>query len=429
MTIKKWVPCALWDVTGLEQWLGEMAAKGYALKNWPGVSFIGRVSFQESQEALNARYRLDPIGERFSDLELQERSEAYKEVGWNYVGKISRLYAIYCCVDPTAPELYNDPESFAWAMKKQMRWLWVTLFLWFLYPLVLFWDELAMLFSYPQEFVMNFLLRTEILFPAYLIVLVLLMAAVADSLGTFWGIRRIQTILKRGDWPSAGQRSYPELRRIVRCFVVVGGSVAFMTYLGFSGALSDERLSGPEEWGFPHVLLEETIPSDSRAVPYSNRKMMHFDDFDNSFFTPEQYNVAQGAMVYYADGTSAETKVYQEHVRARSSAIAKAVYRGRLEAHRHALETYRINWEENTSLIHANFPNAFDYIKEEKLSYPGLDGVTKFTYLYSDEIMPNVVYIGLIRDRVFVLNCSGASDGESAMVLLTERLLNSTDSH
>lgn len=426
MTVKKWVPCALWDVTGLEQWLGEMAAKGYALKDWPGFSFIGRISFQQDPEVVNARYRLDPIGERIGDLELRERSEAYQEVGWNYVGKIGRLYAIYRCDDPAAPELYNDPESLAWAMKKQMRWMWVNLFLWLLYPVVLFWDELGLLFSYPAEFLMNLILNAEVLVPIYLIMLVLVASGVADSVGSFRGIRRTQSILKKGDWPSAGRRRYPEARRIWGSIVVVGVGVAFLLYLGFSGVLHGKELSGPEDWDFPHVLLEQTLPEEVSLREYSDQEMLHFDDLDISFLVPEQYDVAQGGMTYADGAESKEARLYQEHYRAVSPPLARAVYHGRVAAHHHSLEEYRKNWEEN-AIIHSNFPNAFDYIQDEKVSYPGLDGLTKFTYLYSDEENPNVVYIGLYKDRVFVLNCQGETNGESAISLLIERLLDSVD--
>ena len=42
-TVKKWVPCELYDITGLEDWLNGMAAQGYALGEWPGCFCIGRV--------------------------------------------------------------------------------------------------------------------------------------------------------------------------------------------------------------------------------------------------------------------------------------------------------------------------------------------------------------------------------------------------
>lgn len=427
MTVKKWVPCALWDVTGLEQWLGEMAAKGYALKDWPGASFVGRVSFQEDPEALNARYRLDPIGERIGDLELRERSEAYQEVGWDYVGKIGRLYAIYRCDDPTAPELYNDPESLAWAMKKQMRWMWVSLFFWLLYPVVLFWDEWPVLFHYPAQFLMDLILSAEILIPLYAFMVYLVASAMVDGFATFFGICRNRACLMDGNWPQAGARNYPELRHWLRTAIAAAAFILFLFYLGLSDAMKNNSLSGPQDWAFPHVLLEETLPEEVQLREYSDQEMLHFDKLQNSILAPEQYDVAQGGKIC-ADGTAGtEARLYQEHYRVVSPLLARAVYHGRVAAHHHSLEEYRKNWEENTSMLHVNFPNAFDYIQDEELSYPGLDGLTQFTYLYSDEETPNIVYIGLYKDRVFVLNCQGETNGESAISLLVERLLDSVD--
>ena len=36
MTVKNWIPCELYDIAGIEGWLDEMAAQGYALVEWPG---------------------------------------------------------------------------------------------------------------------------------------------------------------------------------------------------------------------------------------------------------------------------------------------------------------------------------------------------------------------------------------------------------
>ena len=55
------------------------------------------------------------------------------------------------------------------------------------------------------------------------------------------------------------------------------------------------------------------------------------------------------------------------------------------------------------------------------MSQPGLDGLTRFTYQFSDESASRTVHIGLKNDRVFVLDCS-AADAEAALHLLTEQL-------
>lgn len=424
MTVKKYVPCALWDKPGLERWLDEMAATGYALEKWPGRSFIGRVSFRKEPEAVRARYRLDPIGERLGEAELWDRAASYRESGWHYTAKIGKLYAIYRCDDPEAPELYSDPESLAWAMKKQMRWMWVSLLFWLLWAAVLFRDEWPILLHWPAEFLMNLILRAEILIPLYAIMLVLVISALSNGIGTFRGIRRVRSCLSRGEWPSPGPRRYPEIRHFLLAAISVGLLVLFLVYLAVSGVLHTRSLSDPGEWNFPHVTLEETLPAGTCLREYSRQEMLHWDTFDHSLLAPEQYDVAQGGMASAAGTAQQDTRLYQESVRAASPALARAIYRGRVDAHRHSLEEYRENWEENAPLLHSNFPNAYDFVQEEELSYPGLDGLTRFTYLFSDEASPNRVYIGLADDRVFVLNCSGAAEGETALALLAQRLAN-----
>ena len=122
------------------------------------------------------------------------------------------------------------------------------------------------------------------------------------------------------------------------------------------------------------------------------------------------------------DGPQQDTRLYQESVQALSPSLAQAVYQGRVAAHRRALEKYRSNWEKNTSTLHPDLPDAYDSILEEELFIPDLDGLTRFTYQYSNETTPNMVYIGWVDNRVFVLNCSGAVDSETALTLLTQRL-------
>lgn len=420
--VKKFVPCALWDFAGLQDWLNEQALKGYALERWPKRSFIGRVYFRRDPAAARSRYCLDPIGERIGELELQDRAANYREFGWHYVGRIGKLYAIYRCDDPDAQDLYTDPESLAWAMKKQMRCAVIEMILWVLWFVVLFRQEVPLLLRWPEELLMELIFRAEILIPLYGIMLILALHAVSNGIGTFLGIRRTRACLSRGEWPTPKSRRYQEFAGFLLSSVSVSALVLFLVYLGVSGVLHSKTLSGPEDWNFPHVTLEETLPAGVNLRTYSDKEILHSDTFDHSLLAPEQYDVAQGGMVTLADGTEMDSRLYQESIRAASPALAQAVYRGRVTAHRHSLESYRINREENTSTLHPNLPNAYDYTQEEELTYPGLDGLTRFVYQFSDETHPNVVYIGLAGDRVFVLNCEGAVNGDTALALLVQRL-------
>ena len=420
--VYKWLPCALWDIAGLQDWLNRQARAGYALEKWPGWSFMGRIPFRRDPAAVRARYCLDPIGERIGDAELRDRAASYGESGWEYVGRIGKLYAIYRCDDPEAPALYSDPQSLAWAMKKQVRWSWISLFFWLLWAAVLFRDEWPLLLRWPGEVLLELILRAEILVPLYGILLVCVLNVVSYGIGIFRGIRRTRACLRRGEWPPAGPRRYPEVWRTCLTWVVLAVFLLVLVYLGVSGARHTRTLESPAEWDFPHVTLEEALPPGTALRAYSRQEMLHRDTFDHSFLAPEQYDVAQGGMAVTPDGARQDTRLYQESVRAASPALTRAVYQGRLAAHRHALEEYRVNWEENASTLHPDLPDAYVFLEEEALSHPGLDALTCFTYQFSDEAAPDTVWIGLAGDRVFVLNCSGAVDSAAALSLLTERL-------
>lgn len=420
--VKKLVPYGLWDFTGLQTWLNQQAQAGYALEKWPGWSFIGIAYFKKDPSAVHARYRLDPMQERLGVVELKKREEGYKALGWNYVGQINRLYAIYRCDDPEAPELYNDADSLCWAMKKQVRWAWISLPILLVWGAVLFWDEWPQLLNGPMEFVMRLILHADVLIPIYAMMLILCLNVIIQGWRTSRGIRRVQACFRRGEWPTAGPRRYPELCHNLISFFSLAVFVLFAIFLILSGAQRTQYLSGPEEWNFPHVTLQEVLPAGATLREYGPTDLLRNDTFDHSLLAPQQYDVAQGGMVRVNDGPQQDTRLYQESVQTLSPSLAQAVYQGRVAAHRRALEKYRSNWEKNTSTLHPDLPDAYDSILEEELFIPDLDGLTRFTYQYSNETTPNMVYIGWVDKRVFVLNCSGAVDSETALTLLTQRL-------
>lgn len=420
--VKKLVPYGLWDFTGLQTWLNQQAQAGYALVKWPGWSFIGIAYFKKDPSAVHARYRLDPMQERLGVVELKKREEGYQAPGWNYVGQINRLYAIYRCDDPEAPELYNDADSLSWAMKKQVRWAWISLPILLVWGAVLFWDEWPQLLNGPMEFVMRLILHADVLIPIYAMMLILGLNVIIQGWRTSRGIRRVQASFRRGEWPTAGPRRYPELCHNLISFFSLAVFVLFAIFLILSGAQRTQYLSGPEEWNFPHVTLQEVLPAGTTLREYGPAELLRNDTFDHSLLAPQQYDVAQGGMVRVNDGPQQDTRLYQESVQTLSPSLAQAVYQGRIAAHRRALEKYRGNWEKNTSTLHPDLPDAYDSILEEELFIPDLDGLTRFTYQYSNETTPNMVYIGWVDNRVFVLNCSGAVDSETALTLLTQRL-------
>ena len=420
MIVKKWLPYHIWDFAGIEHWLNEQAQAGYLLNGWPGWSFIGRVPFRTDPDAGRTRYRLDPGVDLIGELELQNRIASYQDAGWRYEGKAGKLYAIYSCDNPQAPELYNDTSSMALAMKKTVRGTWLLFVLLILWLGSAFWDEWVMLFTRPASLLMSIILRSDTLVPLYLLMTVLALSVVITNIGIFTEVYRTRAALRRGEWPAPGRRTYPEPRSLLLVGTAALLAVVLFIYILFFKSPDSRRLSGPEEWAFPHVTLEELIPSETTLRLYNNQELLHYDSLSWSTLAPEQYNVAQGGAVTAPDGTETDTRLYQEHVHTLSPALARLVYKGRVEEHRRSLDQYRKNWEENTPFLH-DHTNAFDSLQEEEIpSAP--DALTCFTYQFSDRNTSHVVYIGQKDDRVFVLDCSGMLDADAALSLLLERL-------
>ena len=420
--IKKWLPCPLWDFAGLQNWLNEQARAGYALEKWPGFWFIGRVIFREDPSAVHARYCLDPIQKHFGEAQLAEQAAAYQELGWNYVGKIWNYYAIYRCDNPQAPELYTDPDSLAWAMTKQVRIACLRLLFWLVWAAVLFQDEWPRLLHEREAVVMELILHSDVLIPLYAILLILILNALFHGINTLRGVRRIRARLRRGEQPIPRPRRYPEPLHNLVDWSLLGALVLYLGCLGLSGTMRTKTLSGPEEWAFPHVTLKEVLPAGATFQDYVHQEVLPSDTFDRSWLAPEQYDVAQGGMVRVGDAVQQETRLYQESVRTLTPSLAQAVYRGKVAARHNALEQFRRICNADTPTSNPDGLNAADFTQEEVLSVPGLDGLTRFAYQYSDQTTANTVYIGWADNRVFVLNCSGAVDSEAALDLLVQRL-------
>ena len=116
MTVKKPVPCSIYDLRGIQEWLDEMALQGLFLKEVNRR--FDRAEFEVGDPA-PVRYRLDPVVRRRKENE--EHIVLYAQMGWNYVDRVYTWYNIFSCADPEAPELYTDPQSLAMAMDGLVR--------------------------------------------------------------------------------------------------------------------------------------------------------------------------------------------------------------------------------------------------------------------------------------------------------------------
>lgn len=175
MTVKKPMPCSLYDIEGIQNWLDELARQGL---------FLDRVAFHNDRfifrvgEPGPVRYRLDPIAPGYN---YGERKELYAQAGWEFVDTITSLYCVYSCADPSVPELYTDPQSLSCAVRGLFRRLLRKNGLFFL---VLAFFAACILFVEREEFIRNLLLGERPLQPltGVLLVVSLVLAAISEGL-------------------------------------------------------------------------------------------------------------------------------------------------------------------------------------------------------------------------------------------------------
>ena len=97
-------PVELYDVAAVESWLEERDREGYHLLRFRGLYGI---FYQDCSVALS-RYRLQPLL-RKEKSPPPEMTDAYRELGWEYVCTLAGTFHIWRCGDPAAPELDTDP--------------------------------------------------------------------------------------------------------------------------------------------------------------------------------------------------------------------------------------------------------------------------------------------------------------------------------
>lgn len=117
------IPCADYDIEGLQSYFEEMAAKGLHLKK-DGI-FAHFASFERG-EPREARYRMDVKEKRNAIMDgdngrpAEEQIELCSELGWEYVDSIG-VFHVFRTYDAAAPELNTDAALQSIAARRIVR--------------------------------------------------------------------------------------------------------------------------------------------------------------------------------------------------------------------------------------------------------------------------------------------------------------------
>lgn len=403
---KFWLPYPMWDMLGIELWLNEMAAQGWALGDWPRFTFIGRVPFLPLDWVKESRYRLDPINQWFGEQDLCRRAASYRDMGWRYVTQIGKLYAVYRCDDPEAPDLYTDRVSLGWAMKEFIRRQWGILAVTLVWAALMIGDHL----SDPARLLMQTILRGPGLLLLSLMMLLLVGGEVVYTLAHTVRLTRIRKKLLQGELPGPSRRS---TYRWPRFFLTILGTVvlalALMIQMIYFPHAQFQPLDGPEDWDCPHVLLSEVHPAGTESVqikPGDEWKYSNYGSSARSWMAPELYRIRQADLARYPDGSIRDCSLDLEYIRTLSPELAHWVCAGK---------------EGETWARYFGETNSLELLRQEELSSPGLDRLIHIAYQIENGEFPRNFYIGQSGCQVFVLHIQGP-EPEKALDLLTERL-------
>lgn len=119
--IFKRLPVEELDITGVEDWLEQMALKGY---------FFYKIIFGwwyfKIGEPQEVRYRIDPGIKKANEIE-SEKKDDYEALGWHYIYTHKDFYHIFMADAQETEELHTDPPVEKLALKRLERMLWFSL--------------------------------------------------------------------------------------------------------------------------------------------------------------------------------------------------------------------------------------------------------------------------------------------------------------
>lgn len=119
--IHRYPPCPAYEIRSFEQWLEDMAAKGWFLEKDP--FFCGFAGFHQA-EPKSVRYRLQPAPKKAGVFARRDRQQdaidLAAEYGWTFLGDHQDFFIFYTD-DPNLPELDTDPQVQAMALDQYRK--------------------------------------------------------------------------------------------------------------------------------------------------------------------------------------------------------------------------------------------------------------------------------------------------------------------
>lgn len=393
MTVKKPMPCSLYDMEGIQSWLDEMARQGL---------FLDRIAFHNDRfifrtgEPRAVRYRLDPIVPGYN---YGERKELYAQAGWEFEDTVTNLYCVYSCADPSVPELYTDPQSLSCAVRGLFRRLLRKNVLFYL---VLAFLTVCIFFVEREEFIRNLLLGERPLQPlmGVLLVAALILAVISEGLY----LKRLWTVcrtLEQGLPLKAGRRWNRPRYLVWFIPVYVLASLSSKLALNYS----TETL-----YTYDAALLSHPWPTAAQIEQIDPGQSSDADGYlvkNTSHFAPVQEYVS----LNQPGGSPRAFYTTIRYVRASSPGTADKIYRMERDERADKLEQWQTR----------NYPSRITGLEPlAPRDWPGLDRLEVAQFVSGDA--PGWCFTLLRGNDVLLVSCTNSARWEDCLPLFLEAL-------
>ena len=404
--VRKIIPVEIYDMAGLERWLADMAARGLHLVKLSSET----AQFRRGEPTPGARFGLEIAG--FYGID-PERNAAYGEAGWTYVTTLSNLYYVYRTERAEAPPLHTDPVTQGETLTPLIRRTRRSRIFVVAYFLFCFRKTLVEVVTQPWILGQYAVLKTGLLLTLILLLAGWAILSLLPQTNMIKRWKQMRRQLADGIPLKEGRRNRVPWVVTSWCAAALLLSLPFLVV--FCGSQSAHELSGPEEWTFPHVTLEQAFHGEADITLDTPQMMTRYNTRTASLLCPEQYDWWSSGEVR-SDGYTGDAIVAVDFYRTRTDWAAEWLFSSLRTEEAREPEQFRKNQEQ---FIHPTVLTVHQPL--QAVALPGLDSL-EYTILQYDDAPPNYIYLGRRGNQVFRLLCRDVPDQAECLELFLAQL-------
>ncbi len=314
--IYKMPQCPVYDITGMENWLEEMAAQGFMLKRF----FTNLIAVFEVKEPKKLRYALTSLSSNaFSvpdlDPSLEQLKDYCADFGWQYVDHRGS-FCIFVTDDENAVELHTDSDVEAMMLERiqnEKKHSLILPVLWFFY--------IAFQIVYNGFWRSVIHIGSEL----YLLAFLVLAFLVVDTILEFRYLRSMRNALQNGEGLPISRNSKLYQPRIVLMFL---SAVLLLTMAGAAYYAETTSKNKIPLASFSAEIPVPTITDMVQGETYiatDHSEYANYITFDTDLLAPVYIRFDQTGEVFRHGVCQFAGTISVEYIEARTPLLARQI--------------------------------------------------------------------------------------------------------